>query len=972
MCLLNACNGGGGGTQPVTVATQFSVTGQPIIATAGAAFNITVNALDASNNVVSSYSGTVHFGSTDGQAALPADSRLTNGTRTFSVTLKTAGSQIIAVADTVTAIAGTSSSINVSATATAQFSVSGPPSATAGSAFSFTVAARDPFNNVTSGYSGTVKFTSTDGQAVLPANSGLTNGMGTFTVALITDGPQTIKATDTGTASIFGTSNSINVSGVAATNFLVSAPNSATAGTAFSFTVTARDASNNVVTSYSGTVHFTSTDPQANLPPNSMLSSGTATFPAGLKTAGSRTIKAADTFITSIFGTSNSINVSGAAAANPVPLIDQPLRPDAVVSGGMGFPGTLTVNGTGFVSGAMVHWNGSARATQFVGESKLTATVLPADIANFNTASVTVVNPAPGGGTSNVVFFETTRPTSSLALRSPSGYAAGTAPGFVAVGDFNGDGKLDMVVANSSSNNVSILLGNGDGTFQAAVNYSVGTDPDFVAVGDFNGDGKLDLAVANANSNNVSILLGNGDGTFRPSVNFTVGSEPSSVVVGDFNGDGKLDLVVANVQSNNVSVLLGNGDGTFQTALHYSTAVFPSSVAVGDFNGDGRLDLAVANFGTESVSILLGNGDGTFQPAVNYGAGFPPSHLAVGDFNGDGVLDLAVADITNTGPSNVSVLLGNGDGTFQPAVGYGAGSNNDFASVAVGDFNGDGKLDLVVAHAGSNATNNVSILLGNGDGTFQPAVNYGTGSNPSVAVGDFNGDGRLDIAVVDHFASTVSVLLQPGLVTGPNAVLSPTSLTFATQLVGNTSPAQPILLNNYGTETLNITSIAATNNFAETNTCGSSLLAGAGCTINITFKPSAVANVAGTLSVTDNAPGSSQTASLNGTVTVVTLTPASLHFMCSLRPGGVCNCGRPQETARLTNTGSTTLSITGVTITGPFSLRNTCGTSLGAGQSCDLDVGWSETNSSGLLSVFDNGGGSPQTVSLNGLVECHP
>src|SRR5580658_474305 len=267
------------------------------------------------------------------------------------------------------------------------------------------------------------------------------------------------------------------------------------------------------------------------------------------------------------FGPLEILSSRAFAAENPVPLINQPLVPDAIAAGGEGF--TLTVNGTGFVSGAVVNWNHSKLATTFVKDSQLTASVPASDIAAATTASVTVVNPSPGGGPSNVMFFEVTPASSSIALGAPPTFGAGTDPDAVAVGDFNGDGKLDLVVANEGSNNVGILLGNGDGTFQAAVNYGVGSAPTSVAVGDFNGDGKLDLAVVNELSNNVSILLGNGDGMFQAAVNYGAGLSLFSVAVADFNGDGKLDLAVANYESNNVSILLGKGDGTFQAAVDY-------------------------------------------------------------------------------------------------------------------------------------------------------------------------------------------------------------------------------------------------------------------------------------------------------------------------------------------------------------------------------------------------------------------
>jgi len=295
----------------------------------------------------------------------------------------------------------------------------------------------------------------------------------------------------------------------------------------------------------------------------------------------------------------------------------------------------------------------------------------------------------------------------------------------------------------------------------AAANYAVGTRPQSVAVGDFNADGRPDLAVANEGSNNLSILLGNANGTFQPPVNYAVGTNSTSVAVGDFNADGQPDLAVTNSGNNNVSILLGNGggSGTFQAAVNYAVGLIPRSVAVGDFNADGLPDLAVANNNTSNVSILLGNGNGTFQAAVNYAAGSTPRSIAVGDFNADGRPDLAVA---NFGSNTVSILLGNANGTFQAAVNYAAGSFP--FSVAVGDFNADGRPDLAVANSNSN---NVSILLGNANGTFQAAVNYAAGRAVSVAVGDFNADGRPDLAVANFDSNNVSVLLN----TTPNGVV---------------------------------------------------------------------------------------------------------------------------------------------------------------------------------------------------------
>jgi hypothetical protein len=368
-------------------------------------------------------------------------------------------------------------------------------------------------------------------------------------------------------------------------------------------------------------------------------------------------------------------------------------------------------------------------------------------------------------------------------LQEAPTYPTGVNPVAAAMGDFNGDGKEDVVTANFSGNNVSVLLGNGDGTFRPPVNYATQVAPTSVAVGDFNGDGKLDLAVTNLcggdhtceRPGTVSILLGNGDGTFQPRMDYRVGGyHPVSVVVGDFNGDLKLDLAIANFcgedptcQSGpyNVSILLGNGDGTLQKPRTFETGRSPSAVAVSDLNGDGKLDLAVANWADGTVSILLGKGDGTFQRHVDYAAGADLSSIAVADFNRDGKIDLAVADSAGGDAqySAVSVLLGNGDGTFQPYKDYATGA--DPLSVAVADLNGDSKQDLVLAN---NFGNTVSVLLGNGDGTFNARSDYGTQSGPSaVLVGSFHGPGSADVVAANSNVNTVSVLLGDGMGTFP-------------------------------------------------------------------------------------------------------------------------------------------------------------------------------------------------------------
>ena len=394
-------------------------------------------------------------------------------------------------------------------------------------------------------------------------------------------------------------------------------------------------------------------------------------------------------------------------------------------------------------------------------------------VANPTSNTITVL---PGNGDG------TFQPVTTL--------GAGTGPSSVAVGDFNGDSNPDLAVANNGSNNVSVLLGNGNGTFQPARTFAADSGAAFVAVGDFNRDGRPDLAVANTGAGTVSALLGNGDGNFQAPRTFAAGNGVLAVAVGDFDRDGTPDLATANNGANTVAVLRGNGDGTFRAAQAFAVGNGPTSVAAGDFNRDGRPDLAVAFYqpATSSgffVSVLPGNGDGTFQTPQIFNAGYESLAIAVGDFNADGAPDLTVA---NTYSTTVSVLLNAGDGTFPATPNYKASRNPE--SIVVGDFNRDSRRDLAVANAGSNT---VSVLLGNGDGTFQAAVSVGAGPGPTaIALGDFNRDNNQDLVVsnygnADYYAppsfvtATVSVLLGNGdgtfrpaqafaSGTGPNAV----------------------------------------------------------------------------------------------------------------------------------------------------------------------------------------------------------
>ena len=553
------------------------------------------------------------------------------------------------------------------------------------------------------------------------------------------------------------------------------------------------------------------------------------------------------------------------AQSASIPTIEQPVVPSAAQPGGAGF--TLTINGAGFnAPPTAVLWGEGTNVTHLKIASSTSTQVtvaIPASlITTAGTSSVSLLNAS--GNPSNVQFFQIATPASPL-FAAPVDYGVGTSGtvgiGFSLAADFNGDGILDLAVAVSnpvSGPAVAVLLGNSDGTFQSATSYQV-DDATSIVAGRFTNDGgSIDLVAGQ------TLLVGNGDGTFQAPTSLGVKGF-RAFAVGDFSQTGALDI--AGLIGSNVQILTNNGEGSFTAGQNFAsgTVQFGGMLAA-DFNGDGILDLAVLDVNDELpvVRVFLGSAEG-FSGGNPLVTDIPLGGVAftAADFNGDDQQDIAFVYNPDAGGGAVLILTGNGTGFFTSGTPL-ALANPVAGAIVTADFNEDGKLDLATG---------TYILPGNGDGTFQTPINFG-GTAQVLAAGDFNGDGRPDLAA--QGPSEVAILLQaqPGV---PIVSLKPTSLNFNSQIVG-TAASLGVTLSNTGNAVLNFRSISISgtnaSEFSESG-CSAPVAAGNSCTINVTFTPTAnggSGSATASLSIADNAAGTPQAVPITATVQNFSLT----------------------------------------------------------------------------------------------------
>ncbi len=541
-------------------------------------------------------------------------------------------------------------------------------------------------------------------------------------------------------------------------------------------------------------------------------------------------------------------------------------------------------------------------------------------------------------------------------------YITGSTANALAVGDFNGDGNADFLVAAVSVGNpeVNLFTGNGKSVFTLANSIAGFSSPISSIAANYFTDNTKDLgfAVTQQASNSVSVVLGNGNGTFSTPSTYSTDAGPVAVASADFNGDGYPDLVTANTTGNDISILLNTKTGTFNPAVNYPAGTVPSAVAVGDVNNDGFMDVVVANSGSNNVSVLLGKGDGTFDAPTTYTVGNGPSAIALALTSGHIYPDILV---TNKTDSSVSVLLGNGDGTFQAAATYTI-PNSAPQGVTAADINSNGILDLIVAETGSNA---VGVLQGIGNGTFQGAVNYKVGVNPVAAAAVLDSGGKYDLLVANSGGGDVSALINQS----PAAVMSPspTKLAFGNMQVGSSSSSQVVTLTNKGNLALNIGGITTSADYPMTTTCGSTLSSQGTCTITVTFSPSFPGAISGALTIAGSVTGGDLVVPITGTGQFpMAVSPVSLTFAAT-----AVGKSSAAQSVTVINQASTAATYS-FSATGNYSAVGSgtapCNGTLAGLAKCTVSVTLTPTQSGAINGSFivSGSGFMPQITSLSG------
>ncbi len=514
---------------------------------------------------------------------------------------------------------------------------------------------------------------------------------------------------------------------------------------------------------YDGTTLFlTITDPVA-------LTSFTTNFPIDIpKAIGSNTAIAGFTGATGYYAASQKILTwnfwSKPNLGPPQPVPAPTVTPAAGV-----FTTPQLVSMTDTLNGAAIHYTldgtaPSASSPLYTGPVMLATTTL------LQTIALAQGYPVSSTVTGKYVFPSATEPAMTASTPEvTSTNTVLTGPVVPVTSDFNGDGKADLGVINAVTSSVSVMNGNGDGSFQAGVDYRVAGGATWLAAGDFNGDGFADLAVVSGSTGKLTVLLNNGLGAFTQSLPLAIGYGAVHVATGDFNRDGNLDLVVTSGSGGSVSILLGDGAGSFSIAATYTAGRAPGGTTVADLNGDGFPDLIVWSTKDNTVTLLLNDGGNGFLPPVAYPVGLAPSSVVAGDFNGDGFPDLAVSSL---GIGTVEILLN--DGTGKMVAGSSAATGKSPTSLLATDLNGDGILDLAVTN---QAGGSLSILLGRGDGTFLPSFIVPLNAQPYLAVaGDFNGDGLTDLAVTSYTPPPGPLLIVSSRTTIKPRALFPVSI----------------------------------------------------------------------------------------------------------------------------------------------------------------------------------------------------